>query len=99
MNSLSGVNPSGPLISRLMPASAIAGTRRMAPGHDLLEARPVRRQELAVEVGRHAVEGPRRGIALVAAHAQPADLFAEVAQVVRVAERGRPGVDAVDAAP
>ncbi len=31
MNSLSGVNPSGPLITRLTPASAMAGTRRMAP--------------------------------------------------------------------
>ena len=31
MNSLSGVNPSGPLIIRLTPASAMAGTRRTAP--------------------------------------------------------------------
>ena len=31
MNSLSGVKPSGPLMTRLTPASAIAGTRRMAP--------------------------------------------------------------------
>ena len=28
MNSLSGVNASGPLMTRLTPASAIAGTRR-----------------------------------------------------------------------
>ena len=31
MNSLSGVNPSGPLMMRETPASAIAGTRRTAP--------------------------------------------------------------------
>ena len=31
MNSLSGVNASGPLIIRLMPASPMAGTRRTAP--------------------------------------------------------------------
>ena len=31
MNSLSGVNASGPLMKWLMPASAMAGTRRMAP--------------------------------------------------------------------
>ncbi len=31
MNSLSGVNASGPLIIRLIPASPIAGTRRIAP--------------------------------------------------------------------
>ena len=37
-----------------------------------------------VEVGRDAVERPRRRVALVAAHAQPADLLAEVA-------RGCPG--------
>ena len=47
-------------------------------------------QELAVEVGRDAVERPRRRVALVAAHAQPADLLAEVDEVVRVAELGRP---------
>ena len=31
MNSLSGVNPSGPLMTRLTPASAMDGTRRIAP--------------------------------------------------------------------
>ena len=31
MNSLSGVKPSGPLMTRLTPASAMVGTRRMAP--------------------------------------------------------------------
>ena len=31
MNSLSGVKPSGPLIIRETPASAIDGTRRTAP--------------------------------------------------------------------
>ena len=96
MNSLSGVKPSGPLITRLTPASAIAGTRRMAPFHDRLEAVHVGRQELAVEVGRDAVERPRRGIALVATHAQPADLLAEVDEVVGVAQLRQARVDALD---
>ena len=96
MNSLSGVNASGPLIIRLTPASAIAGTRRIAPAMICLEPRPVGREELAVEVGRDAVERPRRGVPLVAAHAQPADLLAEVDEVVRVAQLGQAGVDALD---
>ena len=66
-------------------------------GHDLLEARPVRRQELAVEVGRHAVERPRRRVPLVAAHAQPADLLAEVAEVVGIAQGRQSGAHALDA--
>ena len=71
------------------PVDARVADRRDAPDgavHDLGEARPVGRQQLAVEVGRHAVERPRRRMALVAAHAQPADLLAEVDQVVGVAE-------------
>ena len=96
MNSLSGVKPSGPLIIRETPASAIDGHAPDRAGHDLLEPRPVGREQLAVEVGRDAVERPRRRVALVAAHAQAADLLAEVDEVVRVAELGQAGVDAVD---
>ena len=80
------------------PVDARVGDRRDAPdraGHDLLEARPIGRQELAVEVGRDAVERPRRRMSLVAAHAQPADLFAEVDEIVRVAELREARVDAV----
>ena len=96
MNSLSGVNASGPLMIRVTPR---VGHRRDAPDgafHDRLEARPVGREELAVEVGRDAVERPRRRVALVAAHAQPADLLAEVDEVVRVAQLGQARVDALD---
>ena len=64
--------------------------------HDRLEALHVGRQELPVEVGRDAVERPRRGIALVAAHAQAADLLAEVDEVVRVAELREARMDALD---
>ena len=84
MNSLSGVKRLGAVDD---PADAGVGDRRHAPdraGHDLLEPRPVGGQELAVEVRRDAVERPRRRVPLVAAHAQPADLLAEVA-------RGCPG--------
>ena len=51
MNSLSGENPSGPLIMRFMPASPIVGTRRTAPSMIGGEAWPVGREQLAVEVG------------------------------------------------
>ena len=81
------------------PVDARVGHRRDAPDralHDRLEARPVGREELAVEVGRDAVERPRRRIALVAAHAQPADLLAEVDEVVGVAELRQAGMDALD---
>ena len=66
------------------------------PVHDLLEARPVGREQLAVEVRRHAVERPRRGVPFVAAHAQAADLLAVVDEVVRVAHRREGRDDAVD---
>ena len=66
------------------------------PVHDLLEARPVGCQETAVEVGRDPVEGPRCWVALVAAHAQPADLLPEVDQVVGVAHRRQRRRHAVD---
>ena len=96
MNSLSGVNASGPLMTRLTRASAIAGHAPDRALHDRLEAGHVGRQQLAVEVGRDAVERPRRRVALVAAHAQPADLLAEVDEVVRVAQLRQAGVDAVE---
>ena len=81
------------------PVDARVGHRRDAPDgalHDRLEALHVGRQQLAVEVGRDAVERPRRRVALVAAHAQPADLLAEVDEVVRVAELRQARVDALD---
>src|SRR4029078_12923834 len=59
------------------------------PLHDRLEARPVRVQQAMIEVRRQAVEELRLRVTLVAAHAQPADLLAEVAQPVGVAHRGQ----------
>ena len=53
-------------------------------------------QELAVEVGRDPVKRPGSRIALVAAHAQSADLLAEVDEVVGVAELRKARVDALD---
>ena len=54
---------------------------------DLVEPVPVLGQQLGLEPVRHAVEGPRVGIALVPAHDHPADLGAVVDQVVGVAQR------------
>jgi len=54
-----------------------------------LEPRPVLGQELGLEAVGHAVERPRSGVALVAAHDQAADLGAEVDQPVGVAQRGQ----------
>ena len=61
MNSLSGVNASGPLMIRLTPASSHRRDAADGAGHDRVEARHVGREEPAVEVGRDAVEAPRRG--------------------------------------
>ncbi len=55
--------------------------------HELLEALPVLGEELPVEVGRDAVERPRRRLALVAAHHEPAGLPAEIDEETRVAHR------------
>ena len=62
--------------------------------HDLLEAVPVLFQEPAVEVGRDPVEagavmreGPGGAVALIAAHHEPGAVFAEVDEVVGVAQR------------
>ena len=51
------------------------------------EAVPVRREELVVEVGRDAVESPRRRVALVAARHEPSALAPEVDEQGRVAQR------------
>jgi len=66
--------------------------------HQLLETRPVLLEEATVEVGGDAVEAPRRGMPLVAAHDEPARLAAEVDEEGGVAHRrhverdaGRPG--------
>ncbi len=56
-------------------------------GHELVEALPVLGQQLAVEVLRDAVEPPRRGVPLVAAHDEAARLAAEVDEERRVAHR------------
>ena len=87
MNSPSGVNASGPLISFTTSISSSVGTRTIAFVHQLLEARPVLLEQLAVEVRGDAVERPRRAVALVAAHDQPARLRAEVDEQRRVAHR------------
>ncbi len=55
--------------------------------HQLLEAVPVLGQELRLEALRDAVEPERRRVALVAAHHEPADLGAEVDEVVGIAQR------------
>ena len=81
------------------PADPRVGHRRDAGDrafHDRLEARQVGRQQLAVEVGRDAVERPGRRIALVAAHAQATDLLAKVDEMVRIAELGQARMDALD---
>ena len=57
--------------------------------HELLEAIPVLGQELRLEARRDAVEPERRGITLVAAHHEAADLGAEVDEVVGIAQRGK----------
>ncbi len=66
------------------------------PRADLLEARPVGGEQLAVEVGRDAVERPGGRVALVAAHHQATHLGAEVDQVVRVAQLGQVRRHALD---
>ena len=76
MNSLSGREPLR-AVDQLRDARVVHGRHAPhRPGADLLEARPVRRQQLAVEVGRDAVERPGRRVALVAAHHQAAHLRA-----------------------
>ena len=55
-NSPSGVNASGPLISRVTLTSSIAGHALARVDDDLLEAVPVVLEQPAVEVGRDVVE-------------------------------------------
>ena len=97
MNSPSGVNASGPLISLI---TSILGERRDAADgvlHQLLEPRPVLGEQLAVEVRRDPVERPGRRVALVAAHDQPARLGPEVDEERRVAHRRHVGRQACTA--
>ncbi len=91
MNSPSGVNASGPLISLTTSASASDGHADDRVLHQLLEPRPVLGEQLAVEVGRDPVERPRRRVALVAAHDQAARLGPEVDEQRRVAHRRHVG--------
>ena len=60
MNSPSGVNASGPLISRTTSVSARLGTRTSAFSMSASKRGPVLRQQLAVEVRWDAVEPPGR---------------------------------------
>ena len=60
--------------------------------HDLVEAVPLGREQLAVEVGGHGVErlrggGPRGAAPLVTAHHQAFDLLPVVDEQVRIAQR------------
>ena len=63
------------------------GVRLMRALHQRLEPVPVRRQEAIVEILRDAVQCPWGGLALVAARDQPADFFAPVDEVIRIADR------------
>ena len=96
MNSLSGVKPSGPLMIRLTPASAIAGTRRMAPSMIASKRGQSGARSLPLKSGGTPSSAHGAGSPLVAAHAQATDLLAEVDEVVRVAELRQAGVDALD---
>ncbi len=58
---------------------------------ELLEARPVLVEQARVEVGRDPFETPRRAVALVAAHDEPARLRTEVDEQRRVAHRRHVG--------
>ena len=85
MNSPSGVNASGPLMSRTTSISSSDGNADDRVLHQLLEARPVLLEQLPVEVRRDPVERPRRAVPLVAAHDQAARLRPEVHEERRVA--------------
>src|SRR6476661_7013857 len=54
------------------------------PRHDLLEARPVRREQPRVEVIGDAAEPPRDGVSLESSDHEAVRFRSEVAQVVRV---------------
>ena len=95
-NSLSGVKPSGS-VDQLDDLDVLDGGH--APDRLLDERRepvPVFGEQLVVEVGRDAVQRPRRRVALVAADDEPARLAAEVHEVVGVAQLRQRFGDAVD---
>ena len=64
--------------------------------HQRREAVPVFGEQAVVEVGGHAVQRPRRRIALVAAEHEPVALPAEVHEVVGIAELREVGRHTVD---
>ena len=90
------MNASGPLMSRAISASAMAGTRRMAPS--MIGAKRGQSGGSSLPLKSAGTPSSDHGVrvALVAAHAQPADLLAEVDQVVRVAHRRQVRLDALD---
>ncbi len=71
-----------------MPAFSSAGTRARACSHDRFEMVPVLAQELELEAVWNALLRPRNRIRLIASHDQPADLFLEIDQPVRIAQGG-----------
>ena len=87
MNSPSGVNASGPLISRTTSISSSPGTRRTAFSSSGSKRGQSSSSSRLLKSERDAVERPRRGIALVAAHDEPARLRPEVDEERRVAHR------------
>ncbi len=96
MNSLSGVKPSGPLMSCCTPASAIAGTRWTAPRLISSKRGQSGGRSLPLKSGGDAVQSPGGRVALVAAHHQAAHLGPEVDQVIRVAQLGQVRRHALD---
>ena len=94
MNSLSGVNASGPLISLHDVHPLEVGDAADRVLEQRLEPLPVLGEELPVEVRRDPVERPRRRVALVAAHDQPARLRPEVDEQRGIAHRRHVGGEA-----
>ena len=86
MNSLSGVKPSGPLMSRVIPASCMAGTRRTAPALISSKRGQSGASSLPLKSGGMPSSDHGGRVALVAAHHQAAHLRPEVDEVVRVAQ-------------
>ena len=93
-NSLSGVNPSGPLISLVTLISSIAGTRRRElltissnRSHSSSSVRPLKSGGISSSPSTPFGEERGRALVLVPAHHQAAGVLAEVDQQVRVAQR------------
>ena len=84
----SGVNDSGPLIIRLIPAVASAGIRASADFHVLLEMLPIVIEELELEILGNVAGRPGDRVRLVAAEGEPADLFLEIGAPVGIAHGG-----------